>query len=180
MVLIDSAHEDEPDCALALIPSETLKAILKQAKPGDLVVQTAERIDNGSVRALMNALNWHGDIPLIVLTQGLPYGPDMVAVPSIAPEAYQLHLALQRDLMRRSSRGRQVIAKKSGHAIHQDQPELVIDAIRQVINEVKTTGRRRKQSHPSRHGRHNKRVQRTGIRRASHRQLAHDAVVARP
>lgn len=138
MVLVDSAHEDEPDRALALIPSETLKEILKQAKPGDLVVQTAERIDNGSVRALMNALNWHSDIPLIVLTQGRPYGPDMVAVPSIAPKAYQLHLALQRDLVRRSSRGRQVIAKKSGHAIHQDQPELVIDAIRQVSKEVRT------------------------------------------
>lgn len=161
MILVDSAHEDEPDRGLALIPPDTLKEMLKQLKPGDLVVQTQERIDNGSIRALMNALNWHSDIPLIVLTQGRPYGPDMFAVPSIAPKAYQLHLALQRDLMRRSSRGRQVIAKKSGHGIHQDQPELVIDAIRQVVKEVKTTGRRRKQSHPSRHGRHNKRLQLT-------------------
>ena len=144
MVLVDSAHEDEPDRTLALIPPDTLKEILKQAKPGDLVVQTPERIDNGSIRALMNALNWHSDIPLIVLTQGRPYGPEMVAVPSIAPKAYQLHLGLQRELRRRSSRGRQVIAKKSGHSIHQDQPELVIYAIRQVVKEVKPTGRRGK------------------------------------
>jgi pimeloyl-ACP methyl ester carboxylesterase len=144
MVLVDSAHEDEPDRALALIPAEKLKEILKQAKPGDLVVQTAERLDNGSVRSLMNALNWHSDIPLIVLTQGRPYGPDMVAVPSIAPKAYQLHLALQQELVRRSSRGRQVIAKKSGHFIQQDQPELVIDAIRQVVRQVNQTGRKRK------------------------------------
>jgi pimeloyl-ACP methyl ester carboxylesterase len=156
MILVDSAHEDEPDRGLALIPPDTLKEILKQLKPGDFVVQTQERLDNGSIRALMNALNWHSDIPLIVLTQGRPYGPDMFAVPSIAPKAYQLHLALQRDLVRRSSRGRQVIAKKSGHSIHQDQPELVIDAIRQVVKERETRGRRRKQSHASRHGRHNK------------------------
>lgn len=150
MVLVDSAHEDEPDRALALIPPEALKEMLRQAKPGDLVVQTAERIDNGSIRTLMNALNWRGDIPLIVLTQGRPYGPDTVAVPSIAPKAYQLHLELQRDLVRLSSRGRQVIAKKSGHGIHQDQPELVIDAIRQVAKEVKTPARKRKQSQSAR------------------------------
>jgi hypothetical protein len=110
---------------------------------------------------LMNALNWHSDIPLIVLTQGRPYGPDMVAVPSIAPKAYQLHLALQRDLVRRSSRGQQVIAKKSGHAVHQDQPELVIDAIRQVVKEVKTIEGRRRQSPLARHRRHNKSFERT-------------------
>lgn len=144
MVLVDSAHEDEPDRTLALMPPDMLKEMLKQAKPGDLVVQTPERIDNGSIRAMMNALNWHTDIPLIVLTQGRPYGPDMFPVPSIAPKAYQLHLALQRDLVRRSSRGRQIIAMKSGHGIHQDQPELVIDAIRQVVKEVQKVGRRRR------------------------------------
>jgi len=153
MVLVDSAHEDEPDRGLALMPPDMLKEMFKQAKPEDLVVQTAERIDGCSIRTLMNALNWRSDIPLIVLTQGRPYGPEMVAVPSMAPKAYELHLALQRDLVQRSSRGRQVIAKKSGHGIHQDQPELVIDAIRQLINEVKTTAPGRRQSHPARQGR---------------------------
>ena len=84
----------------------------------------------------MNALNWHGDIPLVVLTQGRPYGPDMVAVPSMAPKAYQLHLDLQRDLASRSSRGKQVIAEKSDHFIHQDQPELVINAVARVVGEA--------------------------------------------
>ncbi len=144
MVLVDSAHEDEPDRAMALLPPDALKEMLKQAKPEDLVPQSADRIDSCSIRSLMNALNWHSSIPLIVLTQGQPYGPDMVAVPSIAPKAYQLHLALQRDLVRRSSRGRQVIAEKSGHLIHQDEPKLVIDAIHQVVKEVKTMEGRRK------------------------------------
>jgi pimeloyl-ACP methyl ester carboxylesterase len=161
MVLVDSAHEDEPDRGLALIPQDTFKEMLKKLGPEDLVVQSPENIASCSIRTVMDALNWHGDIPLVVLTQGRPYGPDMFAVPSIAPKAYQLHLALQRDLMHRSSRGRQVIAEKSGHGIHQDQPELVIDAIRHVVKEVKTTGRTRKQSHPSRHRRHNKALQLT-------------------
>lgn len=140
MVLVDSAHEDEPDRGIALLPRETLKEMLKQANPSDLVPQTSERIDSCSIRSLMNALNWHSDIPLVVLTQGRPYGPDAVAVPSIAPQAYQLHLELQKDLVRRSTKGKQVIAEKSGHLIQQDQPELVIGAIQQVIKEAKAGG----------------------------------------
>jgi pimeloyl-ACP methyl ester carboxylesterase len=136
MVLVDSLHEDEPDRSMALIPADTLKEMLKQAKPEDLVPRSAERIDNCSIRPLMDALNWHGDIPLIVLTQGKPYGPDMVAVPATAPQAYQLHLALQRELASRSPKGKQIMAEKSGHFIHQDEPELVVAAIRQVIEAV--------------------------------------------
>lgn len=145
MVLVDSAHEDEPDRGLALIPRETFKEMLKKLSPEDLVPRSAEQVDGCPTRAVMNALDWHSDIPLAVLTQGRPYGPDMVAVPSIAPKAYQLHLALQRDLVRRSPRGRQIIAKKSGHGIHQDQPELVIAAIRQVVKEAKSPAGRGRQ-----------------------------------
>ena len=64
-----------------------------------------------------------------------PFGPDMVVLPSIATEANRLHLALQRELVSRSPRGRQVIAEKSGHLIYQDQPELVVSAIREVVEE---------------------------------------------
>jgi pimeloyl-ACP methyl ester carboxylesterase len=137
MVLVDSAHEDEPDRALALIPPDTFKEMLKQLGPEDLTPRTGERIDNCSIRLVMDALNWHADIPLVVLTQGRPYGPEMVAVPSIAPAAYGLHLELQRDLIGRSKRGRQVMAEKSGHAVHQDQPELVVAAVREVVGEVR-------------------------------------------
>lgn len=44
----------------------------------------------------------------------------------------------QTDLVSRSTKGKQIIAEKSGHYINFDQPELVIDAIRQV---VEATGR---------------------------------------
>jgi hypothetical protein len=137
MVLVDSAHEDEPDRAVALTPPDLLKEMLKQARPEDLTPRSAERIDGCSVRTLMNALDWRADIPLVVLTQGIPYGPDMVAVPSLAPKAYQLHLELQRELATRSPRGRHLIAEKSGHSIHQDQPDLVVNAIREVLEASK-------------------------------------------
>ncbi|MBV9927537.1 MAG: alpha/beta fold hydrolase [Acidobacteria bacterium] len=139
MVLVDSAHEDEADRGVALIPPDTLKAMLKAAKPSDLVVSHPnESLDLCSMRALMEALNWHADIPLVVLTQGVPYRAEDYANPALAPKYYQLHLEMQRDLVGRSPRGRQVIAERSGHFIHQDQPELVVNAIRQVFEEVKS------------------------------------------
>jgi pimeloyl-ACP methyl ester carboxylesterase len=145
MVMVDSAHEDEADRGLALIPPDMLKDMLKRAKPEDMVISNPdESFDHCTLRGLMNALNWRGDIPLVVLTQGLPYRPEDYSNPSLAPKYYQLHLEMQRDLVRRSSRGRQIMAEKSGHFIHQDQPELVINAIRQVIEEVKSNGGRPK------------------------------------
>ena len=54
-------------------------------------------------------------------------------------------LALQDDLSQLVPNARQLVATESGHDIHQDQPELVIDAIREVVEAVVTraAGRRR-------------------------------------
>jgi pimeloyl-ACP methyl ester carboxylesterase len=133
VVLVDSAHEDEPDRLVALTPPGALKEMLRQARPEDLVINSGERVDSCTIRTILGALNWHADVPLVVLTQGIPYGPDMVAVPSTAPAAYRLHLELQRELARRSPRGRQIIAAGSGHAVHQDRPDLVVNAVREVF-----------------------------------------------
>jgi pimeloyl-ACP methyl ester carboxylesterase len=45
--------------------------------------------------------------------------------------------ALQEDLARLVPDARHVIADRSGHNIHQDQPELVIEAVRQVVEAVR-------------------------------------------
>lgn len=143
MVLVDSAHEDEADRGLALIPPDTFKEMLRVARPEDMMVRSpAESFDHCSLRGVMNAFNWRADIPLVVLTQGLPYRPEDYANPSLASKYYQLHLEMQADLVKRSPRGRQVVAEKSGHFIHQDQPELVVEAVRRVVAEVKAGGGR--------------------------------------
>ena len=140
MVLVDSTHEDENNRMLALLPPE----ILKKARPEDMIVRTAEDIDFNKSVAQVRAANWHGDIPLIVLTRGsATFNPNDYAVPSLAPKWEQIRLKLQQELVRRSSRGRQIIAEKSGHYIQRDQPELVIDAIRQVMEEAKSKANRK-------------------------------------
>jgi len=41
-------------------------------------------------------------------------------------------------LLKGISFGKQIIAEKSGHEIHWDQPELVIDAIRTIVEQVRS------------------------------------------
>jgi pimeloyl-ACP methyl ester carboxylesterase len=45
----------------------------------------------------------------------------------------EVWLELQRDLAGRSSQGRLVIAEKSGHYVHYEEPGLVIQTIRDVV-----------------------------------------------
>lgn len=79
-----------------------------------------------------------GDLPLIVLTSGLQPGlpPQIPADRSAALWAAQRQL--QAELAQASSAGTQVIAETSGHVIQNDQPALVIDAIRQVVDAART------------------------------------------
>ena len=73
-----------------------------------------------------------GDKPLIVLTRGMKEA-NQASSPEGAEQAEQAWAELQADLAHRSSSGRQIIAEKSSHYIQFDQPDLVIDAIRQVV-----------------------------------------------
>ena len=131
MVLVDSAHEEQFARMDALIPEE----IKKQFPPDAFEIRSNEKIDftgNSERRARLAA--WHADIPLIVLTaaNARPDPPGPLAF--LAPKWEQIRQELQQDLVHRSPRGKQIIATKSGHVIHHDEPELVVSAIREVFD----------------------------------------------
>lgn len=73
-----------------------------------------------------------GNIPLIVLSRGF-WEP----LPGISEaenqQAWQAWQVMQSDLVALSSNSKQVIAEKSGHNIHLQQPQLLIEAIRQIV-----------------------------------------------
>lgn len=75
-----------------------------------------------------------GDIPLMVIKHSIPdlFSGMPPAEAKIAEEVWQ---NLQADLARRSTNSQLITAEKSGHAIHVDQPELVISAICKMIKE---------------------------------------------
>jgi pimeloyl-ACP methyl ester carboxylesterase len=77
-----------------------------------------------------------GDIPLIVLSHGKEQ-----PMPGLPPEAVhdfeqtfqQMHI----ELAAQSAKGKRIVAEQSGHYIQLDQPELVIDAIHEVVEAVR-------------------------------------------
>ena len=77
-----------------------------------------------------------GDKPLIVISRGKK--EDSSAPGEATDPTEQAWRVLQTDLSGRSTRGKQIIAEKSGHYVNFDQPGLVIDAIQEV---VEATGR---------------------------------------
>ena len=77
-----------------------------------------------------------GDIPLIVLTRGEPYLSDA----NVTPEELQFELRsrrvreeLQNELAALSSDSWHIIATESGHGIHNDQPGLVVNAVKDML-----------------------------------------------
>ena len=69
-----------------------------------------------------------GDLPLIVLSRGLPQdsGP-------AGQKGEEEHNRDQAALVALSRSGKQVVAKRSGHHIPLDEPDLAVAAIRDVI-----------------------------------------------
>lgn len=77
------------------------------------------------IRALRHELS----MPVIVLSAGLIEEPQRVA---------QVWGDLQRSQVKLSSRGCQIIATKSHHVIAAEQPEVVVGAVRAMVDEART------------------------------------------
>lgn len=73
-----------------------------------------------------------GNIPLTVIRHGIP---DLFASMPIeqAKQAEIIWQELQAELAKLSSNSQMLVAEKSGHGIQIDQPGLVVDAIRQMV-----------------------------------------------
>lgn len=81
-----------------------------------------------------------GDVPLIVLTRGVS---EYSGTKESAKMQDEDRKQRQADLLNLSSNSQQIIAKNSGHHIQLDDPKLVIDAVRRVIELVRHPGNSR-------------------------------------
>lgn len=73
--------------------------------------------------AQADAVKTFGDLPLIVLSRGLDQQTDWHA--------------MQTELLRLSSNSQQMIAKKSGHNIQIDQPDAAVEAILNMVSQLR-------------------------------------------
>ncbi len=105
------------------------------SEEGDALVETLEQVRH---------IGPLGDLPIVVLTATGPvWWPDMPG--AVNPVKFRkMWLDLQQDLTKLSSHSRQVFADQSSHFIQFDQPELVITAIRRLVETArqKSTGNR--------------------------------------
>jgi pimeloyl-ACP methyl ester carboxylesterase len=139
LVLIDAVHPATIKRRLAMLkpilsPEEWQAARQRMiAVPHRLV--NPERVDIWtSERQTRTALRRSPirPMPLVVIAHGHP-DPDTPYVELEEPFWRQL----QRELAQLVPGGRLVVATESGHDIHHEQPELVLDAIRDVVLAVR-------------------------------------------
>lgn len=86
------------------------------------------------------------DLPLVVLTATGPvWWPDMPG--EVNPDTFRrMWLELQRDLTKLSTNSLQIFADQSSHFIQFDQPDLVIEAIRHIIDISRRTSASRQEA----------------------------------
>jgi pimeloyl-ACP methyl ester carboxylesterase len=136
LVLVDSSHEDQDVRLEALVTAEQWAAYQQffaqfPSPEGIDMEATFDQVRAARAAAPMRPM------PLIVLTAG------QTAEPSLFPPGWpveadaELWRELQTDLAGLVPNARHIVAEQSGHYIHQAEPDLVVEAIRQVVAAVR-------------------------------------------
>jgi pimeloyl-ACP methyl ester carboxylesterase len=140
LVLIDASHEDQREHYLAFLPPPQAGELphlahlrhIWEFRWGD-PNQNEEKIDNVANSALLHSCQSLDDLPLAVVSRGRADRDTAKYPPGLIEEMEQLWRQMQRELMQLSSQSRHIIADHSGHMIHEDEPEVIIEAIRQMV-----------------------------------------------
>jgi pimeloyl-ACP methyl ester carboxylesterase len=127
-----------------LYPRQVLSMVPEEARETYRGITSADAKCVAAIREEYGAYQHHfaavraahitslGGIPLIVLSHGKTQQlPGQSA--EVSREFEQICQQMHVELAAQSSNGKRIVAEKSGHYIHLDQPELVIDAIREVV-----------------------------------------------
>jgi hypothetical protein len=79
-----------------------------------------------------------GDLPVVVLTRGVsPYAVPGKPQSALNKAMEDENAAIQKETAALSTRGRQRVVPGAGHVIHADKPEAVVDAVLEVLDQVK-------------------------------------------
>lgn len=101
----------------------------------DTVVAELQAVGEAHAQVRAAKIRSVGDIPLVVLRHGKPMPPmkEMGMGPEDADHYERIWQELQEELVALSPRATLVVAEESGHMIHQEEPELVVRAVRDVV-----------------------------------------------
>jgi hypothetical protein len=97
----------------------------------------AEAIADSQSELQLNAVSDLGDIPLIVVTHGYENRFSTLELSEKQRGTIEKEWASQQyELSTLSSRGKIVVAENSGHLIQLDQPELVVELVKELVEAI--------------------------------------------
>jgi CubicO group peptidase (beta-lactamase class C family)/pimeloyl-ACP methyl ester carboxylesterase len=140
LVLIDASHEEQHAQLQALVSSELWQAYQEMMAN----VLNIEKVDFDASFAQVREARAAAPLrpmPLVVVSAGAAEDPSVI--PTFFPPGWpvevmpQLHQGLQADLATLVPNARLVVAERSGHYVHQGEPELVVEAIQDVVDAVR-------------------------------------------
>ena len=144
-MLIDAVSKDYYARRIALLkrllPPSAWKVTVRQLRARAPALVDPEQIDMETSLAQTRAALSNAPLrrmPLFVLTHGRVDEPD--TDPRLNKADERLWQTLQDNLAALVPNSRHVIAERSGHDIQHDQPELVVKAIRDVVEGVRHPG----------------------------------------
>ena len=136
VVLVDSDHQEMDVRTEQIMPPEKpndsdgvkgIRQYLTEAKDPNT---NPEKIDFQASYAQLRAVTSLGNIPLVVIIAGVQ---DSFLPDELAPQITALWREMQEDHTLLSSRGRLVVAEQSDHLIPENQPQIIVDAIKEVV-----------------------------------------------
>ncbi len=127
VVLVDGLHPD----GLGSI-EDTIGPLVWNVFRGP-ILDNAEGVDLQASSDQVRANDLLGDTPLVVIAAGRSVVSLFGALIPGAAELDQVWRELQRDLVTWSTQGELVVASESGHCVHCDKPQVVVDAVRRVV-----------------------------------------------
>lgn len=130
LVLVEATHEDYPARERTQRTAEHIKMETSLA-----LAAAAARSEFASLEESAREVREAGplpDIPIVVVSASRAGSPDPLR------RAWD---ELQRSLARLTSRTRHVVAEGSGHYVQFDRPELVVGAVREVVDIVREEAR---------------------------------------
>lgn len=146
LVLVDATTEDVWDAFRAVLSPDDWAMFeqataenpeLKAAYPDAEFLLTAPLKDDPNMAEVRRARRETPlkPMPMVVLTHGIPFEAPFPTWS--VEEMEQVMLDNQMRVVQSVPGAKHIVAEESGHNIHQDQPELVIEAIRMVVEAVR-------------------------------------------
>lgn len=147
MMLIDSSHHHHSARQLEVLPAaspdEPEPITIQRRILTDTTSLSREGYNFLQIQQAVAQTGTLGSLPLTVLSQALPAREQVMAqIPpgfpvDVACDLYRINSELQTELAGLSTDGVHHIVEQSGHFIHVDRPDAVVDAIATLLKRVR-------------------------------------------